>query len=168
MEIDSISSRARSFLSPVCFFFHRPPLRFAVTNFSLPPLCFLRRFPSFLPSFSFSLFFSFVLAMRSSACTHIRDRRCACVVSARSTFSFHLCEYHSNSSLPDRRSNSFILRSRDRVDRFLFHSNLFSLVFNQSPRNSSSFPIVSFIRAALNRVECAFYTYTSPLPSSLQ
>lgn len=150
MEIDSISSRARPFLSPVCFFFSQAAITLRGHEFFPSPTLLPSTLP-FLPSFFLFLPLFF-----------LRARDAQFRVSARSTFSFHLCEYHSNSSLPDRRSNSFILRSRDRVDRFLFHSNLFSLVFNQSPRNSSSFPIVSFIRAALNRVECVLYLYLPP------
>lgn len=78
------------FSPPLCVFFHRPPLRFAVTNFSLPPLRFLRRCPRLffpLPSFLLSLSLSFFLSCSRCAVPRAltyANKRCA---PARSTFS---------------------------------------------------------------------------------
>lgn len=113
----------RAFLS---LFFHRPPLRFAVTNFFPLPLGFLENAVlDFFSSLSI-LFFPFFRArdaqFRIHTRAHIRIDRRRTIVRSIQFFLLYLC-----CLLRDRRSSSFILRSGNRINDFSFSSStLFS------------------------------------------
>lgn len=90
---------------------------------------FLRRCPRLffpLPSFLLSLSLSFFLSCSRCAVPRALTYAIEGVRPLDPLFSFHLREYRSNSSLPDRRSSSFVLGSRDRfVFILLFFSHCF-------------------------------------------